>query len=176
MECDFFNRLAHANAGLKCRTALLSFVLEHPKVMPDLVVFSTDLQNKNHHKGIWLLEMLAEKQAVILQPFAAKLLEVIPQYEHESAIRGASRIVLFMSLAQPGFLTKAQQQQCIEIALDWLIDDEIKIAPKANALYSLAHYAKEQSWLKDELRLIIDKDYANQSAGYKAAAKKVLKD
>lgn len=172
---DFFNQLAHANAGLKCRNALFDFLLENQEIMPDLIAFGTNLKNKNHHKGIWLLEMLAEKEAATLQPFASKLLEVIPQYRHESAIRGSSRIVLFMTLAKPAFLTEVQQQQCIEIALDWLIKDEIKIAPKANALYTLAHYAKKQTWLKEELQNIIDKDYTQQSAGYKAAAKEVLK-
>lgn len=175
MNPDFFIRLSQANAGLKCRNALLDVVLKHPELLPDLVRFAIDLENKNHYKGIWMLEMLAEKDALILQPFASKLLEVIPEYEHESAIRGASRIVLFMSRAKPSLLNASQQQQCIEIALDWLINDEVKIAPKANALYTLAHYAKGQDWLKEELRQFIGKDFANQSAGYQAAAKKVLK-
>lgn len=175
MDSDFFTRLDHANAGRKCRDRLLNTVLKHPELHTRLVEFATDLSNKNHHKGIWILEMMAEKQADLLQPFASKLLEKIPQFSHESAIRGSARIVYFMSVAKPQFLSEEHQQQCIEIALDWLIKDEIKIAPKAVAMYTLAHYAKNQEWLKDELRQIVEKEYAKQSAGYKAAAKKVLK-
>ena len=42
-------------------------------------------------------------------------------------------------------------------------------------MYTLCHYAQKEDWIKDELRQIINKDYGSQSAGYKAAAKDVLK-
>jgi hypothetical protein len=42
-------------------------------------------------------------------------------------------------------------------------------------MYTLCHYAQKEDWIKEELRQIIDKDYLTQSAGYKAAAREVLK-
>lgn len=175
MDSNFYQHITTGNAGLKCRNANIKRVLDAPELLADLVDIAVDLSDKNQHKAIWIVEMLAEQNAAILQPYAQKLLETIPQLKHESAIRGSSRIVLFMSTFEPSFLSEAQQQACIEIALDWLINDAIKVAPKANALYTLAHYMKKQIWLKDELREIIGKDFAQQSAAYKAAARLVLK-
>lgn len=175
MNMNFYQQITTGNAGLKCRNANIKRVLDAPELLANLVDIAVDLSDKNQHKAIWIVEMLAEQNAAILQPYAQKLLETIPQLKHESAIRGSSRIVLFMSTFEPSFLSEAQQQACIEIALDWLINDAIKVAPKANALYTLAHYMKKQTWLKDELKEIIGKDFAQQSAAYKAAAKLVLK-
>lgn len=175
MDSNFYQQITNGNAGLKSRNANIKRVIDAPDLLADLVAIAVDLSDQNQHKAIWIVEMLAEQNAAILQPYAQKLLETIPQFKHESAIRGSSRIVLFMSKFEPIFLTEAQQQNCIEIALDWLINNQIKVAPKANALYTLAHYMKKQTWLKDELREIIGKDFAHQTAAYKAAAKLVLK-
>lgn len=175
MDSNFYQQITTGNAGLKCRNANLKRVLDTPDLLHDLVEIAVELSDKNQHKAIWILEMLAEQNAILLQPYAQKLLETMPLFKHESAIRGASRIVLFMSKFQPSFLSEAQQQICIEIALDWLINDQIKVAPKANAMYTLAHYMTREVWLQDELREIIGKDFAQQSAAYKAAAKLVLK-
>lgn len=175
MDSIFYQQITTGNAGLKCRNDNLKRVLDTPDLLYDLVEIAMDLSDKNQHKAIWIIEMLAEQNAILLQPYTQKLLETIPHFKHESAIRGSSRIVLFMSKFEPSFLTEAQQQMCIEIALDWLINDQIKVAPKANAMYTLAYYMKREVWLKDELREIIGKDFAQQSAAYKAAAKLVLK-
>lgn len=175
MDMNFYQQITSGNASLMSRNANLKRVLDAPDLLADLVAIAVDLSNQNQHKAIWIVEMLAEQNAAILKPYAQKLLETIPHLKHESAIRGSSRIVLFMSQFEPIFLTEAQQQTCIETALDWLINDQIKVAPKANALYTLAHYMNKQTWLKDELREIIGKDFAQQSAAYKAAAKLVLK-
>lgn len=175
MDSNFYQQITTGNAGLKCRNANLKRVFNSPVLLSDLVDLAVNLEDKNQHKAIWIVEMIAEQNATLLQPFAQQLLETIPHFKHESAIRGSSRIVLFMSKFEPSFLTEAQQQMCIEIALDWLINDQIKVAPKANVMYTLAHYMKREVWLKDELREIIGKDFAQQSAAYKAAAKLVLK-
>lgn len=175
MDMNFYQQITSGNASLMSRNANVKRVLDAPDLLADLVAIAVDLSDQNQHKAIWIVEMLAEQNAAVLQPYAQKLLETIPQFRHESAIRGSSRIVWFMSKFQPIFLTEPQQQTCIEICLDWLIDDATRVAPKANALYTLAHYAQKQTWLKDELREIIGKDFAHQSAAYQAAAKHVLK-
>jgi hypothetical protein len=85
-----------------------------------------------------------------------------------------SRTAFFLSTSKTISLTKIQQEKLIEICLDWLIGDA-KVAPKAYAMYTLSHYTKNQDWIKEELQNIIHKDFANQSAGYKAAAREVLR-
>jgi len=174
MDMIFFNRIAVSNASTNCRNGLLDFVLKNPDAMPDLIAIGTDLTNKNYYKAVWIIEMLAEHNTKMLVPFVEIICETMAHYKHESAIRGMSHVAYFLSTSKEIALTANQKEKLIEICLDWFIGD-VKVAPKAYAMYTLCHYAQKEDWIKEELRQIIDKDYLSQSAGYKAAAREVLK-
>jgi hypothetical protein len=174
MDVIFFNRIAVSNASTNCRNGIRDFVLKNPDMLPDLIQFGTDLTNKNHYKAVWIIEMLAEHDTKLLTLFIDTLCATIAQYKHESAIRGMSRVAYFLSTSKAISLNENQKEKLIEICLDWLIGDA-KVAPKVYAMYALCHYAKQKDWIKEELRLIVDKDFHAQSAGYKAAAREVLK-
>ena len=174
MDMIFFNQIAVSNASTNCRNGIRDYVLKNSDLLPDLIQFGTDLTNKNHYKAVWIIEMLAEHNTKILIPFIDRICESIAHYKHESAIRGMSRVAYFLSTSKAITLMENQKEKLIEICLDWLIGDA-KVAPKAYAMYTLCHYAQKEDWIKEELRNIINKDYLSQSAGYKAAAKEVLK-
>lgn len=174
MNTIFYNRLAKSNAGTDCRNGLRDYVLENPESLAELVQFATDLSNKNHYKGVWIIEMLAETHASLLEPFADAICDTISLYKHESAIRGMSRVAYFLSTSKVISLNEIQQEKFIEINLDWLIGDA-KVAPKMYAMHTLLHYSKKQDWIKEELKNTINKDFHQQSAGYKAAAREVLR-
>ena len=173
MDKPFLNRINESNASLDSRKDLGNFVNENPNLMPDLLAFATDLSNKNHYKAVWIIEMLAETQIEIVLPFIKQICDAAPNYKHESAIRAISRTILFLTTSKKITLEKEHQEKCIETSLDRLIS-EAKIASKVYAMYTLAHFAKNEDWIKEELLMIINKDFANQSAGYKAATRAVL--
>lgn len=174
METDFFNRLSKSNAGSACRNGIRDFVLENPEYLEELAAFATDLNNKNQYRGVWIIEMLAETHTDLLLPFIDKICSTISGYKHESSIRGMSRVAFFLSTSKMISLNETQQEKMIETCLDWLIGDA-KVAPKMYAMHTLLHYSKKQDWIKEELKNIINKDFPHQSAGYKAAAREVLK-
>ncbi|HNP32683.1 MAG TPA: hypothetical protein PKN96_05275 [Flavobacterium sp.] len=174
MDVTFFNRIAKSNASTNCRNGIRDFVLENPDSVKDLAEIAFDLTIKNHYKAVWVIEMLAETHPELLIPYIDQICNAAPQYKHESAIRGISRTILFLTTSKKNSLTEEQKEKFIEISLDRLIGN-FNIAPKAFAMYALAHYAKQHEWIKEELRNIINKDFANQSAGYKAAAREVLR-
>ena len=169
----FFNRIAKSNASTNCRNGIRDLVLQNPKYLKDLVATATNLSNKNHYKAVWIIEMLAETHTELLIPFIDMICETISKYKHESAIRGISRTAFFLSTSKTISLSEIQQEKLIEVCLDWLIGNA-KVAPKVYAMYTLSHYAKNQDWIKEILKDIINKDFVPQSAGYKAAARQVL--
>ncbi|WP_162126339.1 hypothetical protein [Flavobacterium phycosphaerae] len=174
MNAFFHDHIAKSNAGTLSRNTLRFFVVKNPEYMSELAAIATDLSNKNHHKAIWIIEMLVEDHPEMLVPYLDRIIETIPKYKHESAIRGMSRVAYFLSISKVISLTENQKEKLIEICLDWLIGNA-KVAPKAYAMYTLCHYAQKEDWIKEELRNIINKDFHHQSAGYKAAAKEVLR-
>lgn len=174
MDIIFFNRISNSNAGTLSRYGNLELLMRNLELLPDLIAFATDLTNKNQYKGVWLIEMVAETDADLLAPYIDLIANVAGKYKHESSIRGISRTILFLAKSKKVSLTEAQQEKLIEISLDRLIGDD-KVAPKSSAMYTLLHFSIKHNWLKEELRNIINKDFANQSAGYKAAAREVLR-
>ncbi|KGO89307.1 hypothetical protein [Flavobacterium suncheonense] len=173
MTTSFTEQLSKINASTENRNRMRDFVLQHPEVLKDLITFGTDLNNKNHHKGVWIIEMLAEHQTELLFPFADKICETISKYKNDSAIRGMSRVAYFLGTTKSIKLTEFQHEKLVEICLDWLIRDE-RVACKVYAMKTLQHFGKKEPWIADELKDIVSRDYASQSAGYKAAAREVL--
>ncbi len=173
MDLSLSDIIEKSNAGKLSRLEVFSFIEKHPEQLDPLIKIGTDLNNKNHYKAVWIIEIIAEKKTHLLLPYLDKICKTVPNYKHESAIRGMSRILFFLSTSKVISLSENQNEKIIEQCLDWLIGD-IKIAPKVYAMYTLNHYAKNISWIKEELKNIINKDFAHQSAGYKAAAKEVL--
>ena len=174
MKEILFSRLEKSNAGTNCRNGLRDFIFDHPEHLKDLIEFGTDLNNKNHHKAVWIIEMIAEHQTEMLSPFIEKICQTISGYKNDSAIRGMSRVAFFLGTSKNITLTEFQKEKLIEICLDWLIRDE-RVACKVYAMKTLHHFGKKEHWIAEEIKEIVGRDYACQSPGYKAAAKEILK-
>lgn len=71
-------------------------------------------------------------------------------------------------------LSEENLQDCIEASFDWLINDT-KVATKAYSIRTLYILGNYYDWIHPELKVIIDKDFGDHSAAYKAVAKEVLK-
>lgn len=174
MENHFFKRIDNSNASTNCRTELRDFVIENPVFLSELCSLALNTDYKNHYKGVWILEMIAEKQTELLSSYIDAICDTFPKIKNDSAIRGMSRVAYLLGTSSKLTLTEVQEEKIIEICLDWLIRDE-RVAPKVYAMKALDFLSKKHPWIKEELHTIIDKDYASQSAGYKAAAREVLK-
>jgi hypothetical protein len=174
MENQFFKKLNSSNARTENRNKLRDFILENPEFLNGLIDFGTDLNNKNHHKAVWIIEMIAEMKTQMLLPYINVICETISKYKNDSAIRGMSRVAFFLGTSKQITLTENQEEKIIEICLDWLIRDE-RVACKVYAMQTLCHFGEKHNWINDELKEIVSRDYPNQSAGYKAAAREILK-
>ena len=174
MSSEFYNRIAKSNASTNCRNGLKKLVLDSPELLTNLIQITTDLSDKNHYKAVWITEMIAETDTPLLAPFTQNLIPFFSKCKHQSAVRGTSRIAYFLGISTSIILTENEKEQLIETCLDWLIGDA-KVAPKVYAMYTLCHFTKKHDWIAAELHNIIEKDFALQSAGYKAAAKEVLR-
>jgi hypothetical protein len=176
MNAEFLEQISNSNASIKSRQGITNIVLLNQELLKDVIKLTTDIEYKFHYKAVWITELIAETSSNLLSPFVDDLLAVAPKYKHESAIRGISRALFFICKSKAVKLTEQQQNKCIEICFDWLINSKIRIAPKVFAIYTLELFYNKYPWVKKDLVSIIENDYQNQSSGYKAAAKRVLKN
>ena len=177
----FYEALAKSSAHRPSRDLISGLVLENPELLPFLVDVALDPNDKNHYKALWSLELIAATQIDSLLPHLDPFCRTISVYTHESAIRPASKICWYATAHHQkkikqgkSFLNPIQVQKIVESCLDWLIGD-YKVAPKAYAMRALFQLGKQENWILQELRPILEQDFASHTAAYKAAAKDILK-
>ena len=69
MNMEFYNKIAKSTAHRKSRDENKGFIFENPFLMPDLVEIAFDVNDKNHHKACWILELICEEQIDLFLPF-----------------------------------------------------------------------------------------------------------
>ena len=173
MKSSFYLQIENSTAHRHSRDELCERALSSKEALKELFLFAFDIENKNHFKACWSLELVLEKNISLLIPHLATFIEKVKLYQHDSALRSISKICLFISKSTI-VVTKNQEQVLVEACLDWLIQEE-KVATKAYAIRTLYNFSKNQPWIKEELRTILEQDYSLHSAAYKAVAKEVLK-
>jgi len=71
-------------------------------------------------------------------------------------------------------MTALVREKMVELGFQWLIDDTIKVAPRAYSMTSLFQLGKDIDWVHSELKLVVEQNYASESAAYKARARMIL--
>ncbi|MCO6146987.1 hypothetical protein NHE85_02730 [Flavobacterium sp. NRK1] len=147
-------------------------------LLPDLIAIAFDTEDKNHHKACWILELVFENKIEWLEPHLDIFCETLTHFKNESALRSIAKICLFTcehDLKHQGFFNQKHLQKITEACFDWLINNETKVATKAYSMRVLFILGKKEEWIHPELKRIIAEDSAKHTAGYKAAAKDILK-
>jgi hypothetical protein len=79
-----------------------------------------------------------------------------------------------LSKSKKIILTETQEEKIIEACLDWLIQTD-KAANAAYSMRTLYHLGKKYAWINEELKLILYREFENQTPGYRFAVKDLLK-
>ena len=174
MNTSFYTKITHGKAAKSFRDGNKTFVMNHPEHMDELIKIAFNVNDKNHHKAFWVLELICEEDCSLFQPYIDTFSKLIKSYTKDHTKRPVSRICMFLAKSNRVTLTKNQEQLIIENCFDWLIKDE-KVAVKAYAMKALHTLSKTNKWVIPDLKQIIAADYPNQSAAYKACTREILK-
>lgn len=173
MNSEFYKNIAKSNAYRASRDKNTQLVMTNLLLFPDLLAIALNTADKNHYKACWIMELVLEKQLHLLTDYLTLFCNSLSSFTNESALRSISKICLFLSLHI--HLTPLQEEQITENCLDWLIQENRKVATKAYAIRTLFELGKTQKWIYPELQRILSDDYPKYSAGYKAVAREILK-
>lgn len=165
------------------RAEAVDLVIHNLQVLPELIekAFSDD---KNHFKYCWWLEFLNRHYLEVLCPHMDIILEQAQHLTNQSAIRPIARIIEtyclnYYSKTPDDFvrqmMTASIKEKMVSRSFEWLIDNQLKVAPRAYSMISLFYLGKDITWVHDELWLVVEQNYAYESAAYKARARMVLK-
>ncbi|PWB24308.1 hypothetical protein [Flavobacterium sp. HTF] len=180
MCSELHSKLDYVNAYRENRLKVAQEILENRSLFDELVSVCFLPLNKNNHKACWILEFVCYEELNWLQPHLDFFCSNLKILKDESAIRPIAKVVQLLIKSHykkdenSVSLTEENLQNCIETSFDWLIND-VKVATKAYSIRTLYILGNHYDWIHPELKVIIDKDYGDHSAAYKAVAKEVLK-
>ena len=178
MKSVLVSKIEESTAHRKSRVYLSNYIIRHENLLDEFITIAFDIQNENHVKAFWSLELVCEKKLKLFVPYLDSFCEVLSKLKDDSAIRPASKICMFLAKSnhrKNGIsLTQEQEHNLIEALIDRLIQNE-KVAAKVYAMKALFVLGKKYNWVHEELKNIIEQDYSNHSAAYQATTRNLLK-
>ncbi|WDF62978.1 hypothetical protein [Flavobacterium sp. KACC 22763] len=180
MLSELQKKLDYVNAYRENRLKAAQDVLENPSLFSELVSICFSPEDKNNHKACWILEFVSYEELNWLQPHLDFFCSNLKVLKDESSMRPIAKVVQLLVKShykknENGIkLSEENLQDCIEASFDWLINDT-KVATKAYSIRTLYILGNHYDWIHPELKVIIDKDFGDHTAAYKAVAKEVLK-
>lgn len=164
-----------------------AYFLTHPESLTELIKLCFDTNFSEHHKALWILEIVLEYNLDLLLPYLNEFISHLSLLKKDSAIRPAAKICRWFLKANAvnkevlwvKGLTEKNLEQLVEVSFDWLIGP-YKAAPKAYSMDSLLWlgYLKEEaySWIHNELKQVILNNIYQETPAYQAHGKMILNE
>lgn len=169
------------NAKRIYRDRAAQSILERPELMSNLIDKIYDIEDTLHIRAAWVLEIICLRDISMLTPFISRFLKDMHLIQNESALRPVSKIcsiwtrTYLLDTNHKVSVTRTEIDQIISCNFDWLIEVH-KVATQVHAMDTLYALGYAGNWIHPELKLILQKNTDTGSSGYKAHARKILKN
>jgi hypothetical protein len=182
VKSQLIARLDYVNASRQCRSEMATYILAHPEAFKPLLEIALQTHTDLGSRASWVVEFVIKKKPELLYRHLDYFTRGLGDLQRESSIRPMAKICELLTLQyykpnhrKPPPLNRENLEQITSACFDWLISAE-KVAPKAYSMQSLVLLGQEFKWVKGELKAVLEQEYARGSAGYKARARKILKE
>lgn len=181
-KAELIAQLDHVNHSKEKRSFYSKLFMDHPEDIATLLKVAFDTKEKKSFRAAWVLEFICSSDIAYILPHLEYFSEHLGQLQSDSAKRPAAKICELLTTA---YYKKADdrllhhfkqihKEQIIEACFDWMIQEE-KVAVKAYSMNSLYLLGTEYDWIHPDLISILKKDFAGQSAAFKARSRHILK-
>ena len=179
---DLHNTIIQINHSKEQRAFFAQLLMNDPNLVAQALQIVGDIHTETSYKAAWALEFLCKNKLDGILSHIDSFITLLPEVYHHSAVRPMAKICEYLIIAYyhdvPNnvqlSLQKTHREKITEACFDWLITDQ-KVAAKAYAMTCLQLLGTEFGWIHAELRNSIEKQYATQSAAFKARGRMVLK-
>lgn len=167
------------HAGRLYRDQAAVAFIKKPELIATLVGFVSHPEDPLADRCCWTLELICLQDPGLLCPYADELIAQLQHCDTDRKRRPLAKI--FSLLSQPE--TRLQDPVCdlsdkaVNALIDWCFDQLIEqrsVAVKVFAMQALYHLRDRNSWIRDELRSILEENIFEEGPGYRARAKKIL--
>lgn len=132
-------------------------------------------------RACWVLEFVLKEKLDYLLPYLEKFTTSIAHLHLDSSVRPMAKICEFLLKAYfsrtinevQKMLTEQHLERITTACFDWLIGKQ-KVAVKAYSMTCLQLLGQKFNWIHPELKMVLEQNYADGSAAYKARARMTL--
>lgn len=181
-KTELYKKLNDVNHSKEKRLYYANLVIHQPELIQPLLEILFDVDDKISCKAAWVFEFMCGEQLQHIFPYLDMFTANIHKVHLDSAVRPVAKVCELLATTYynhedselRSHFTSQHKENIIEACFDWMINDE-KVAPKAYSMNALYLLGREYSWIHDELIMLLERDFAMQSAAFIARARHILK-
>ena len=178
---ELYNALDHVDHSRAKRMGMSKLLASNPSRVATLLEIAFQVDDPVSCKASWVLEFMLKEHLNYLFPSMDTFVRHIGSVHLDPAVRPIAKIceVLMKSYFQSkdqetrDALNKEHLETITSACFDWLIGNH-KVAAQAYAMTCLLLLGRKFDWIHPELRSILEQNYPNGSAAYKARARMTL--
>lgn len=182
-KTELYKALNYVNHSREKRLSYANLIINTPKLVLPLLEIMFEVNDKISCRAAWVFEFMCSKKLEPLIPHLDVFTKNISKIHLDSAVRPVAKVCELLAKTYyekeaseiKTHLTQTHKEHIIEACFDWMINSKEKVAPKAYGMNALYHLGKEFNWIYPELIIILERDFATQSAAFKARARQILK-
>lgn len=180
-KAQLYEALNYVNHSREKRIEMATLVSKNPYLVEPLLEIAFEDIHPISSKACWVMEFTAKENLPYLFPYLDRFTATISALKLDSSVRPMAKICEYLIL---GYFQKKDNQvrnalkekHLEEIAaacFDWLIGDH-KVATQAYSMTCLLLLGRKYDWIHPELKMVLEQNYADGSAAYKARARITL--
>ncbi len=161
---------------------MAKLISENPDLVAPLFKIAFTVNDPISSRACWVMEFTARENLRYIFPHLDMFTSKINTVHLDSSVRPMAKICEYLIQSYFAKVPNSTQQhlsnkhleQITTTCFDWLIGNH-RVAPKAYSMTCLLLLGRKFEWILPELQMVLEKNYAQGSAAYKARARLTLK-
>ncbi len=149
---------------------IVAYIGNNQTRFDELVGLLLNGENLVAQRAGWVLRYCVEARPMFIIPHLEKLIENLNKPVHNAVKRNTVKVLTFVDIPEQ------LSGKVADICFEYLASPKEAIAIRVFAMEVLLALCKKEPELAQELKLLIEDHYELGSAGFRAKARKILKD
>ena len=154
----------------KANTMLITgWIGDRPDRFDELMQLFIHKEYRVVQRAAWIMSHCVEKHPQLIEPHLDSLLTAMESPKHDAVLRNGLKVLAEIELS-PDLMGKAAT-----LAFDLLAHPKSPVAIKVHSMQLLANICQVEPDLAGELRILIEDQWEEGTAGFKSRGKKILR-
>jgi hypothetical protein len=179
---ELYKALKDVDHSRQKRKTMAQQVVQHPTWIGPLLEIAQKEEDPISYRASWILEFSIREDLSLLYPYLDLFVAGLPKITLEPSVRPMAKMCEMLAIsyfkqkhnATRSVVQKAHLKDMATVCFDWLIGP-YKVAPKAYSMTSLFHLGTQIPWIHEELKCLLQQQYASGTPAYRARAGLILK-